>query len=341
MQGQQGTYIYQVTNNTLYIKQYWRYEFAQGVSVLSPADASSLCGAQPELCQYCDFPLQLTKYNSCLIKIAIDSNRTNSLVKGGPILCYLIDHPIYCSQPLYADQLSTQITPGPVSSDCQDNIDNFNYELATPFDSATHYDPHWGPARNPFPLSPGNPDLTTCVSSVSWQRARVLAAAKLWIDQKLNYCEHHVPDYPTPLSQRGNVYGYGGYCNPIVDIAPNTYYYQQQARWNYSGTGSETAQNWVQNNAMWYGFDCSNYTAFLYDFALNIIFNADIQKQSGQIDQSSSAGPNNGGAQTIPGTTSGPLVCVDGTTEESAPLTCTPGNFISPIDSRAPIILMG
>lgn len=324
IQGQQGTSIYQITNNIQHTLSLSISNLPTGLSVLAPASASSLCGPHPELCQYCTFPVILSTASSCLVKLNVNSSQINSSVQGGPRIC---SDPIHCSQPFQINQLSTQILPGPVSSACNDNIANFNYELSLPFDSAAGYDPNWGPARNNFPLSPSNPNLTACISSVSWQQQRILAAADLWINQKLNYCEHHVPDFPTPVSQQGNVYGDGGYCNPVVDLAPTTPYYQQQARWNYSGSGSETASNWVNNHAMWYGFDCSNYTAFLYDFALGVSFSSGIQQQSGQIDTTSSAGPNNGGAQTIPGATSGPLVCIDGTT------TCAPGNYISTIDS--------
>lgn len=330
VQGQLGSYIYQVTNNTKNsLNNIGVVKLPVGVSVLTTSAASSLCGVHPELCQYCTFPLTLPSNSSCLIKLNVNSNQTKSRIQGGPQVCFTGERPVYCSQPYSGEQLNNQILPGPISSVCQDNIANFNYALSLPFDSASDYDPDWGPARNSFPLSPANPNLTSCVSDTSWQQQRVLAAAQFWINQKLNYCEHHVPDFATPIAKRGNIYGEGGFCNPIVDLAPNTPLYQQQARWNYSGSGSETVNNWVNNNVMWYGFDCSNYQAFLYDFALNINFSSGIQQQSGQIDSTSTTGPNNGGAQTIPNLTSGPLVCVDGTT------TCSPssGQYISTIDS--------
>lgn len=328
VQGQQGSYIYQITNNTNNsLSNIGLVNLPVGVTAVSATTASGSCASVPSSCQYCSFPLTLASQSSCLIKLNVDSSQISSTVQGGPQVCFSASRPVYCSQPFQANQLSTQILPGPISSVCNDNISNFNYELSLAFDDTAGYDPDWGPARASFPLSTSNPDLSSCASSVSWKQARIIYAADLWIQQKLNYCEHHVPDFQTPIAKRGNVYGDGGYCNPVIDYAPGTVYYNQQARWNYSGSGFETANNWVNNGAMWYGFDCSNYTAFLYDFALNISFSAGIQEQAGQTDATSSAGPNNGGAYTTVGTTSGPLVCVDGTT------TCSAGNYISTINS--------
>lgn len=327
---QTGTAIYQITNNS--------NRALSGIGLVNLQPGVTLV---PNLgYDYCLSPINLAPGQSCLVKLAIDSTISGNVI-GGPKVCYSSSNPIYCSQPFAAEQLSIKVTPFVPSTTCQDNIANFNSELAQTFDIPPVAGTGWGPTRNTFPLSTNNPNIANCLTDPSagtpWQQGRVLAAADFWIKQKLNYCEHHVPDFQTPVSQRGNIYGApnGGYCNPVVDLAPQSVYYNQQARWNYSGTGSEILSNWV-NGAMWYGFDCSNYTAFLYDFSFGVNFSSGIKEQSGQIQPTSSEGPNNGGAQYYQaGSTSGYLVCQDGTSDNPNNTPCnSPTNpYISTIDS--------
>ncbi|MFI4919513.1 MAG: hypothetical protein ACHP65_08150 [Legionellales bacterium] len=321
MTGQTGTAIYQVTNNS--------NRTLAGIGLTNLPSGVTQVPYGPLGPDYCSSPLTLTAGKSCLIKLAI-----NNSVSSGPVMCYSSTQPVYCSQPFSGEQLAVGLIPA--SNSCEANTSNFNAELSQAFDGPPPYDGiGWGPARTLFTPTAF---ATACAQQqgTSWQQQRLLAAADFWISQKLNYCQHHVPDFQTPLSQRGNIYGApnGGYCNPVVDLAPNTAYYNQQARWNYSGSGSETASNWVNNGAMWYGFDCSNYTAWLYDFALGIQFDSGIPEQAGQTDPTSSDGPNNGGAEYHAGTTSGYLVCKDGTTDGPSSTCYTPTNpYISTIDS--------
>jgi hypothetical protein len=333
MKMQTGTAIYQVTNNS-------KRPLSNIGLINLPSGVSQVTGLNYD---YCSSPIALAAGESCLIKLAINSSISGN-VHGGPQVCYSASRPSYCSQPFSADQLSIQTTP--YSDNCEANIANFNASLALPFGIPPTDGIGWGPSRNHFPLSANHPNLTLCATNtpegVAWQQKHILAAADYWISQKLNYCEHHTPDFQTPISQRGNPYGApnGGYCNPVVDLAPDSVYYNQQARWNYSGTGSETLSNWVNNNAMWYGFDCSNYTAFIYDFSLGIQFDAAIQGQSGQTNTSKTQtspllGPNNGGAiKYAAGITSGYLVCQDGTSDTATTDCGSPSNpYISTIDA--------
>jgi hypothetical protein len=161
---------------------------------------------------------------------------------------------------------------------CQDSVANFDYELQQPLHT-NRFVRGWGPARNLLQLSS---ELRTCLNGgADWQRQRILAAADYWIKQKLNYCHHYLPDYATPLGIRQAKHHKGGYCSVAKDIVPGSVYYHQQARWNYKGTDSETLTNWV-NNTMWYGMDCSNYTTFLYNFALGFMFSSNVKYQAGQ-----------------------------------------------------------
>lgn len=152
-----------------------------------------------------------------------------------------------------------------VSSFCQSNVANFDYELPQ-LVQTNKFVPGWGPALNTLQLSP---EFLHCLDNASgdWQRQRLLAAADYWIKQKLNYCHHHLPYYAAPLRMRDAKPHKGGYCSAAKNMMQGSIYYHQQARWNYKGTELETAANWV-NNRMWYGMDCSNYTSFLYHFAL-------------------------------------------------------------------------
>ncbi|WP_155823916.1 hypothetical protein [Legionella shakespearei] len=166
------------------------------------------------------------------------------------------------------------------ASQCQNNVANFTAELQQPF-NIDRFVRGWGPMRNTLQL---NNELLNCLDNsvgLDWQRQRIIAAADFWIKQKLNYCHHYLPDYPTPLSLRNVGYNKGGYCSAAKDIMPGSPYYQQQVRWNYSGLGAETMGNWL-NNTMWYGMDCSNYTTFLYNFAFGLMFSSKTEYQAGQ-----------------------------------------------------------
>lgn len=332
--GQQGTYIYQITNNTKNtLSNIGINHLPTGVSVVANAGY-----------QYCTFPLSLSSQQHCLVKLNINSNITNKSISGGPEVCFSATKPVYCSQPTSGERLATSITPGPVASSCQDNVANFNYELSQPFDS-TIIDPgsiqSWGPGRNHLLLSPANPNLTTCpttdlsnTTAITWMQNRVLAAYDFWVQQKLNYCHHHVPDFATPLVSNGTPRGSiptnkGGYCSAAVDVMPNSTYYGQAVRWNYTGSGSETAENWINNNQMWYGIDCSDFTSFIYNFSFGIQFNSDTGYQAGQNPDGSQdlLTPNGQTASNIlkpfdntnPQSPAGVLVCKNGQTERELP----------------------
>ncbi len=333
VQGQQGTAIYQVSNNSQFtLSNVNFYQLPTGVSAVTNAGY-----------QYCSFPISLTSGSSCIIKVNMNSNQTAS-VQSGPVLCYTPSHPVYCSQPYQPDQLAMQTIAGPVPSTCTGNEANFNYELSQTFDSTT-IDPttinSWGPARNQLTLSPANPNLTGCTTTditntnaIQWMQTRVIDAESLWVGQKLSYCHHHVPDFATPAlsygTPRSQIGGSdGGYCSPQIDIMPGSPYYNQQARWNYSGNNSETIDNWINNNGMWYGVDCSDFTSFIYNFAFGIQFNSDTGFQAGQATDHSQDNltPNGQTALKVlqpfsnsnPNSPAGVLVCTTGQTENELP----------------------
>jgi hypothetical protein len=215
---------------------------------------------------------------------------------------------------------------------CQENYSNFNYELTQKFNSSRIV-PGWGPKRNPLFLSP---DLIQCQDDLTWQRRRILAAADYWIKQKLNYCHHYLPNYITPLNQRDKKAHQGGYCSQAKNIMPNSNYYQQLARWNYNGLGNETILNWL-NQDMWKGMDCSNYTTFLYSFALGISISSNVAWQAGQRKGGTqkNLSPNQQSDDNILDNpqAAGQLVCADNTLELNH--SCNGhGGYLSVIDQN-------
>lgn len=344
--GETGTAVYQVTNNT-------PYNFTNIGLAQMPGGVIANTNAVSPLSQYCSNPFSLTAGSSCLLKVQLNTNQLGTSVTGGPKVCFSQTQPVYCSQPFAVNQLNTSISQQAMPQDCNSNYANFNYELLQNLDSSNVFSPGWGPGRTNLPLSPANPNLTNCATTagVTWQRNRVIAAAAYWIAQKLNYCHHYNPDYATPSTLRGAAGNAGGYCNPAVDSMPGSVYYGQIARWNYTGQGSETANNWVNNNQMWYGMDCSNTTSFIYNFALNIPFDSKTGYQAGQQSTGCDSQGNNcpqdnlSPNEQIPSNPAqvlnnpneaGLLVCNDGTTDPnpSSPSMCTGhGGYLSGISS--------
>jgi hypothetical protein len=214
---------------------------------------------------------------------------------------------------------------------CENNIANFRNELAQPLNTEVQVG-GWGLKRNPLFLSP---DLIKCISDVNWQRKRILAAAHYWINKKLNYCHHYVPNYITPIAQRNRQVHQGGYCSPAKDILPGSAYYKQQARWNYSGQNNETINNWLDQK-MWQGMDCSNYTTFLYNFAFGTSFSSRVEWQAGQRKRGTNYISPNQQTEALMldhPQAAGLLVCSDNTLEEKH--SCNGhGGYLSIIDSQ-------
>lgn len=332
--GQQGTYVYQVTNNTSSsLTNIGLLHLPDGVSLVANAGY-----------QYCTFPLTLSSQGNCLLKLNINGNVAQNAVKGGPKVCYSASNPIYCNLPVRSEQLATQMLSTPVSDSCSANVANFNYELSqtmdsTVIDKATIQS--WGPARNHLFISKSEPNLLQCTTTdknktvaIAWMQNRVLAAYDYWVKQKLNYCHHHVTDFATPLVSNGTPRGSlasnaGGYCSNALDAMPGSKYYGKPVRWNYNGEGSETEENWINNNQMWHGVDCSDFTSFIYNYAFGMQFNSDTGFQAGQAEDGSQdkLTPNGQTASnrlktfTNDSTRSpaGVLVCKDGKTEREVP----------------------
>lgn len=216
------------------------------------------------------------------------------------------------------------------SPSCEKSYANFDYELAQKPNS-NRIVPGWGPKRTPLFLSPM---LTQCMDDPTWQQKRILAAADYWIKQKLNYCHHYLPLYITPPNQRNKTAHQGGYCSQAKNIMSDSVYYKQQARWNYNGLGNETIDNWL-NQDMWKGMDCSNYTTFLYNFALGQSISSNVAWQAGQrkgeLQKNLSPNQQSGDNLLDNPQAAGKLVCTDNTLEVDH--SCTGhGGYLSVID---------
>lgn len=216
------------------------------------------------------------------------------------------------------------------AENCKKNAANFDFELEQPF-YGEGYIAGWGPLRLPLMF---NPRFEACMKDSQWLQQRILAAADFWIRQKLNYCHHYVPNYATPPEKRNARYNQGGYCSAAKNLQPLSPFYKQAIRWNYSGQGVETQDNWI-NNTMWYGMDCSNYTTFLYNFALGMHFSSKIEYQAGQGKNQQDLSPNQQTADYFLNNpkAAGQLVCSDNTLETEH--SCAGhGGYISVIDAN-------
>jgi len=135
----------------------------------------------------------------------------------------------------------------------------------------------WGPSPSIYPAV----TIPTGCDPTMWQQQRILAAASLIVQQQFNYCHHYIPAWDS----KGLLFaGKASYC--------------------YSGSTSGTgggASAPSANQATQMGVDCSNFTAFLYNFALGAIrFTGDVQSQGGTM--TGAAAANNYGTAWAPGT---------------------------------------
>lgn len=125
-------------------------------------------------------------------------------------------------------------------------------------------DGKWGPSKATYGAITAP---ATCTDVNQFRRELVMAVENYWIDHGLNYCHHHIPGWLPPDDSNGREY----YRNSVS--TPD----------GTSGGGGDmtcTAQRSVAGEQMtsskvsfgpkeiqWQGLDCSNFTAWAYDFA--------------------------------------------------------------------------
>jgi len=313
-QDQTLTAIYELINNTPYpLTNLNIANFPVGITQVITTDPS-----------YCNTnPINLAVHGTCLLKVSINTNSISNSFQWNPKICNSGTH--YCSQAYPNDQVSLTLM-GAMPQDCQSNASNFNFELNQQFDNGSIVT-GWGISPKAF-KSNLNSSCTIGSTGIAWQQQRVLDAAAFWIQQKINYCHHYMPDWITPVAQQCSAYaaggGTGGCCSFEPNINPNSPLVNQTVRWNYSGQGSETAKYWQTYNRMWYGVDCTNYTRLLYNFAFGTLFTGDTPSQAGQDPNGSQAtiSPNQQTPSNLLNYSCSPgvFVCGDGSMD-------IPGNF--------------
>jgi hypothetical protein len=184
--------------------------------------------------------------------------------------------------------LISAVSAGPASAadQCGISVTDFAFAQRHRLEAPYRDTPRstWGP--DPVTIPYGR-EMAACRNHSSWAEKRVVSSADYWVRQKVNYCHHHLPTW-TPQFQRG--FGYpkpNDQQRPMVcsyDPAPNG----QQIRWNYSGSGDETADAWMlpsdgpARGRFGNGADCSDFTALVYNCGFGIRFTSAVSLQGGQ-----------------------------------------------------------
>lgn len=123
-------------------------------------------------------------------------------------------------------------------------------------DAAGQYVNHgWGPRPEAL-APPAIPQGTNC-EPMTWRRERILAVAMRYIDTPgnplgLQYRHHHIPAWNPPTS----TYAGAPPENPDPDAAPAS------TAWDAGA-----------------GLDCSNFTAWVYNYGLGVGFSGDVGRQ--------------------------------------------------------------
>ncbi len=142
----------------------------------------------------------------------------------------------------------------------------------------------WGPWVRT--VDPGDA-LAACLRTPGWAERRAVASAEHWVARKPNYCHHHVVTWvPRHAAGAGwpppNDASRPAVCTfaPAPDGRP--------IRWNYSGTGDETAEAWRHEKGKGWGgnfsrgVDCSDFTSFVFNWGFGLRFTSAVARQGGQ-----------------------------------------------------------
>lgn len=113
----------------------------------------------------------------------------------------------------------------------------------------------WGPAADALP-APAIPRGAGCDAN-TWKRERILATAMRYIYSPdnalgLQYRHHHIPGWDPPASTHAGA----------VEENPDTDTPNEPVAWSAGR-----------------GLDCSNFTAWVYNYGLGIKFNGDVHQQ--------------------------------------------------------------
>ena len=132
----------------------------------------------------------------------------------------------------------------------------------------------WGPLAAQYgPISAPS----GCADIATFQRELVMAVENYWVDQNINYCHHHVPGWLPPddsaeadpkyrNASAGSTSGttskpaqrYGMTCTAQRDVDGSQV---------VQGASDAVASPLAKAQVQWHGVDCSDFTAWVYNFA--------------------------------------------------------------------------
>ena len=144
-------------------------------------------------------------------------------------------------------------------------------------------DGKWGPSKATYGAITAP---ATCTDVDQFRRELVMAVENYWIDHGLNYCHHHIPGWLPPDDSKGaqkyrnstsTVDGTSGGGGDMTCTAQR------------SATGEQKTSSKPKFSAKdinWQGVDCSNFTAWTYDFAglVSTQMSGEISTQSCSVD---------------------------------------------------------
>nr|WP_250478464.1 hypothetical protein [Caballeronia sp. INML1] len=117
-----------------------------------------------------------------------------------------------------------------------------------------------------------------CTDIAMFQRELVIAVENYWVDQNVNYCHHHVPGWlpPDDSSSADPRYRNSSKGSTSGEKSSSTQKYGMTCTAQRSGIdGSQIVQHQGEASAQalppaqiqWHGVDCSDFTAWVYNFA--------------------------------------------------------------------------
>lgn len=123
---------------------------------------------------------------------------------------------------------------------------------------------YWGPSKAAYGKLTAP---ATCTDKQLFKRELVMSIENYWIDQGINYCHHHIPGWTPPNTKTyrntgdANSSTGGGSSDGLTCTA------QRGADGSQQVQTDETTPAFPRSKVNWNGLDCSNFTAWVYDFA--------------------------------------------------------------------------
>lgn len=134
------------------------------------------------------------------------------------------------------------------------------------FPVATTYDKTFRDKYGPRPANYGAVQAPQmCGDTIGWQRQFVVAAEDYWVDQDINYCHHHLPGWiPPDDATSGTPFFRVAKKSALIGAADVTCSASRSVDGHQIGPTATPLSN---EEVQWKGVDCSNFTAWIYNFA--------------------------------------------------------------------------